>query len=1180
MNNPWAGLASYQDPAAGSTLLFCGRDNESYDLAALVDDNIFCTLYGKSGTGKTSLLNAGVFPRLRAMGYLPVSIRLGMEAMDTTFQQCIASRLGQTATLETTDTVVLPADDQDEQWLWAWFARTRFVDGEGKRRFAVLVFDQFEEVFRRRRGEAEALLRQIHFMMDPSHTLGESYDYNFRFLASIREDDLYLLEDSLDRNFVGDMKQCRYRLNALTDEGARDVILKPGKGLFAEGEQDEIVNTIIDIARSADGSINTNILSLVCSRIYEEYRHSGARSISLELVRGFVSGNPFEQFYNEVTRDLGEKEKRFIEDRLVDAAGRRGSVSEPDFEKNVPNGAHLLEGTGRILQRVASGTESRSYRIELIHDSFCAPLADQKMKRAARRRRRITIAVSVVALVIAAVAAWIVIMSVRNARQTREILIQQERFYAKQASQLLDEGDTYTALLLLNELTDPDGSFAKIPLQPEAEYQMRRAVQMYDNSEWKNVSSYRLNGIVRMPPQITPNGKYLLVSITGGIIVFDSTGKYVKKITTGTFNSAIPFFTVSHDSKKVAYQDYDEINYADRIGIVEIESEDRNYVELESLTKYISTGYHPLSQMVFSLDDKYIIALMDTCRPSFISGMKPYKIKAIEINHGEVEWIEVDGWGVEKRKSPKKGEWGLTEYDFDDSQVYGIENGNLDGRRLAARGIDDIIRIYDIKTGEILYSLDAGKIDTYKYLNDEELLFMKGDKFMKYSVSTKRWTSLMNKKVDMTRMDDIQITKHQFMVSNRDTLFLYGLEDGNLECTYVWDTTKFSYPTLCADSTILMVDARKGRIIKIKYEPSNRLQLAGYEDAIDDLSGAWQSEDGSLFVSMNYGVFTVMDIRNGDTVFYDTTTFQRDLEAVSCDGKKVLVKHWNPIINSNGDTIWNTNDDYEDIPFFRDYHLFDIEKKQWVHTFDTSELHANALSQIFFSLDSKSVLYRPKQSYSQLKKYNISSGEIEIIELDTTTESNRYFYNFDFSNNVCSRNNDVIIVHSSACDKIWTFNTRNYAIKQVSEESFQNLKYCPNGKKILGVTCGEGDLVVFNSNFEEEKRVHGMLKELKAVSLDNLQCIVVTREGKLELWSISQLKRLGPIVLPYPLINVPMSFTPDGKNIVYYSYAITEEGKVGFVRVPIPSQEEIKIRVRQLAGSRKLTAEEKSMLLE
>ncbi|MBP5645700.1 MAG: hypothetical protein J6W95_07210, partial [Bacteroidales bacterium] len=291
-NNPWAGLASYQDPASGSTLLFCGRDNESYDLAALVDDNIFCTLYGKSGTGKTSLLNAGMFPRLRDMGYLPLSIRLGMEALGSTFQQCIAARLGKAATLQTADTVPLPADDQDEQWLWAWFARTRFVDTEGKVRFPVLVFDQFEEVFRSRRTEAETLLRQVHFMMDPSHSLGDDYDYNFRFLASIREDDLYLLEDSLDRHFMGDIKQCRYRLNALSDEGAKDVILKPGEGLFAAGEQDAIVDTVIGIARSADGSINTNILSLVCSRIYDHYQRSGDSHISLDLVKRFVSSNP------------------------------------------------------------------------------------------------------------------------------------------------------------------------------------------------------------------------------------------------------------------------------------------------------------------------------------------------------------------------------------------------------------------------------------------------------------------------------------------------------------------------------------------------------------------------------------------------------------------------------------------------------------------------------------------------------------------------------------------------------------------------------------------------------------------------------------------------------------------------------------------------------------------------
>ena len=79
IKNPWAGLASYEDPeTAERKLKFCGRDDDSYDLAHLIMGNVFVTLYGKSGIGKTSLLNAGVFPELRDEQYTPVSIRLGM----------------------------------------------------------------------------------------------------------------------------------------------------------------------------------------------------------------------------------------------------------------------------------------------------------------------------------------------------------------------------------------------------------------------------------------------------------------------------------------------------------------------------------------------------------------------------------------------------------------------------------------------------------------------------------------------------------------------------------------------------------------------------------------------------------------------------------------------------------------------------------------------------------------------------------------------------------------------------------------------------------------------------------------------------------------------------------------------------------------------------------------------
>ena len=89
-NNPWAGLASYEDPAKSERKLkSCGRDNDIYDVTRLIDDNLLLILYGKSGIGKTSLLNAGVFPELRKEQYLPVSIRLGTLEVSASYQEAI-----------------------------------------------------------------------------------------------------------------------------------------------------------------------------------------------------------------------------------------------------------------------------------------------------------------------------------------------------------------------------------------------------------------------------------------------------------------------------------------------------------------------------------------------------------------------------------------------------------------------------------------------------------------------------------------------------------------------------------------------------------------------------------------------------------------------------------------------------------------------------------------------------------------------------------------------------------------------------------------------------------------------------------------------------------------------------------------------------------------------------------
>lgn len=134
LNNPWPGLAAYKDPQqSGTKRLFCGRDKESFEMTRMIDDNIFTTLYGKSGNGKTSLLNAGVFPLLRKMQYVPVSLRLGMEPAGRTFQESIIRAIENQFGKERIEEmwVIEPMQDRSAgEYLWNYFARHRFYADE------------------------------------------------------------------------------------------------------------------------------------------------------------------------------------------------------------------------------------------------------------------------------------------------------------------------------------------------------------------------------------------------------------------------------------------------------------------------------------------------------------------------------------------------------------------------------------------------------------------------------------------------------------------------------------------------------------------------------------------------------------------------------------------------------------------------------------------------------------------------------------------------------------------------------------------------------------------------------------------------------------------------------------------------------------------------------------------
>src|SRR5271166_6527206 len=72
-DHPWLGLHPF---AEENHRYFFGRTAEVRDIFLRVRENPLTVLYGQSGLGKTSLLRAGLIPKLRVERFRPVRVLL------------------------------------------------------------------------------------------------------------------------------------------------------------------------------------------------------------------------------------------------------------------------------------------------------------------------------------------------------------------------------------------------------------------------------------------------------------------------------------------------------------------------------------------------------------------------------------------------------------------------------------------------------------------------------------------------------------------------------------------------------------------------------------------------------------------------------------------------------------------------------------------------------------------------------------------------------------------------------------------------------------------------------------------------------------------------------------------------------------------------------------------------
>ncbi len=387
--NPWRGLASYKDPlTAKHKYKFCGRDAEISSLVKLIDNNLFVTLYGRTGVGKTSILNAGVFPILRQRDYFPIYIRLAQESKKKSYAKSIVDKIQESGLKVIRDgNQPFNNDGRSKTYLWNYFCTTKFkaiYDGQEHEVYPVIVLDQFEEIFFLKKDDTNLLLQQIYVLLSDDLALPEGYsdNTNYRFIASIREDNLFYLEDSIDELSLDLYKDNRYRLKPLNAENAKAAILEPGIDCINTEKSREIAEKIIEMSKDKDGTISSLILSLICSLMYEQAAKANPQKPTINLwqipTTDADTNIILSDFYRKNTT---KKQRKIIEENLLTDDGHRkaADVAIPDSKK-------LTSGGSRILQTVETDTGKK---VEIVHDRMATVIYLQRQRRDANRYRNV-----------------------------------------------------------------------------------------------------------------------------------------------------------------------------------------------------------------------------------------------------------------------------------------------------------------------------------------------------------------------------------------------------------------------------------------------------------------------------------------------------------------------------------------------------------------------------------------------------------------------------------------------------------------------------------------------------------------------------------------------------------------------------------------------------------------------
>ena len=510
--SPFKGLSAFDD-SDHDALLFFGREREREIVVANLIASRLTVLYGPSGVGKSSLLQAGVARSLRELPEEPLVVVFSRWSDDP------AEPLAEAGAAQSERDVYLVLDQAEEYFLY-------HADDAGHGSFA------------------EAL---------PALLSGPS---RVNVLVSLREDALAKLDRFTGR--IPGLFANTLRLDRLDRQAARAAIVRP-VARFAEltgtevAVEPELVERVLDevgagridpalgglgaVEGSKDAArIEAPYLQLVMQRLWDEERAAGSDVLRLETLERLggaqrIVEEHLEGAMAELTTAQKDVAARLF-NHLVTPSGTKIAHEVSDLADfgQAPSGevSPVLETlAGRRILRSLEEGEGRRY--EIFHDVLAQPvlawrtrhrterevereLAEHQRRRS-RLQRLLALGAGVIA-VVAVVAGFALVQRTNANEQSREA---QARGLDASAIRLLEE-DPELSLLLASESSRSSPS-------PTAEDALRRALL---TSRVRDV--YRADGPIRAI-EFEPNGPRLAFTSDDGWarIVDSSTGEEVAR---------------------------------------------------------------------------------------------------------------------------------------------------------------------------------------------------------------------------------------------------------------------------------------------------------------------------------------------------------------------------------------------------------------------------------------------------------------------------------------------------------------------------------------------------------------------------------------------------------------------------------------------------------------------------